>query len=173
MARPRAKELTERELEIMHLFWEHGELTAHDVRERLGKSGRELAYTTVATLIKILTEKQFIEQTNDERPFTYQPIRSFDDVSGNLLTDILNRVFRGSREQLLIRLMDQKKLSPDVVQYISDQVDKSRLFYKQAEDLAWRSEYETAIKTQEQAIKHLVRALQRTGMMVRMNGEAQ
>ena len=111
MARPRAKELTERELEIMHLFWEHGELTAHDVRDRLAKTGRELAYTTVATLIKILTEKQFIEQTNDERPFIYQPIRSFDDVSGNLLTDMLERVFGGSREQLLVRLLGQKKLS--------------------------------------------------------------
>ena len=111
MARPRAKELTERELEIMHLFWEHDELTAHDVRDRLAKAGRELAYTTVATLIKILLEKQFIEQTNEERPFTYQPIRSFDDVSGNFLTDILDRVFRGSREQLLIRLIGQKKLS--------------------------------------------------------------
>jgi len=111
MARPRAKELTERELEIMHLFWEHGELTAHDVRDRLAQAGRELAYTTVATLIKILTEKQFIKQTNDERPFIYQPIRSFDDVSSNLLTDMLDRVFGGSREQLLVRLLGQKKLS--------------------------------------------------------------
>ena len=111
MARPRAKELTERELEIMHVFWNHGQQTAAQVRDQLARTGRELAYTTVATLIRILTEKGFVEQTSDERPFRYKSIRSFDEVSGNLLKDILNRVFQGSREQLLIRLMDQKKLS--------------------------------------------------------------
>ena len=50
MVRPRARELTERELEIMHVFWESDALTATDVRQRLAKSGRKLAYTTVATL---------------------------------------------------------------------------------------------------------------------------
>ncbi len=111
MARPKAKELTERELEIMHVFWERGELTATQVRDALGNAGRTLAYTTVATLIRILSEKGFIEQTNDQRPFGYRPIRSFDEVSGNLLSDVLQRVFQGSREQLLIRLIDQKRLT--------------------------------------------------------------
>ena len=69
MPRPRAKELTERELEIMHVFWQHGELTAQAVRDQLAADGRDLAYTTVATLIRILAEKNFIEQTNDQRPF--------------------------------------------------------------------------------------------------------
>ena len=36
MARPRAKELTERELEVMHVFWDRGESTAADVREAVG-----------------------------------------------------------------------------------------------------------------------------------------
>lgn len=111
MARPKANELTERELEIMQVFWDEGELTASIVRERLEKNGRDLAYTTVATLVKILADKKFIEQTNEKRPFTYQPIRTFDEVSGNLLTDMVKRVFGGSREQLLVRLMDNRKLN--------------------------------------------------------------
>ncbi len=111
MARPRAKELTERELEVMHLFWEHGELTIAEAREELVGSGRDLAYTTVATLVRILNEKGFLEQTNDERPFRYRPVRSFEDVSGSLLGDVMQRVFGGSREQLLIRLLENKKLT--------------------------------------------------------------
>ncbi len=59
MARPPAKELTERELEVMHVFWESGEQTAADIRETLSKRGRELAYTTVATLVRILLTKVF------------------------------------------------------------------------------------------------------------------
>jgi len=111
MARHKANELTERELEIMQVFWDHGESTAADVRQRLADKGRELAYTTVATLVKILLEKRFVEQLTDVRPFTYRSIRTFDEVSGNLLSDMLKKVFGGSREQLLVRLMDQKKLT--------------------------------------------------------------
>lgn len=111
MPRPRAKELTERELEIMHVFWKQGELTAASVREQLAEGGRDLAYTTVATLIRILTDKGFLKQMNTERPFVYQPLRSFDDVSGSLLTDLIDRVFSGSRKQLLVRLMGEKPLT--------------------------------------------------------------
>ena len=98
MARPKAKELTERELEIMHVFWDAGDLTAVEVRDELADRGRELAYTTVATLIRILAEKNFLEQVNDERPFVYRPQRTFDEVSRLLVGDLVERVFGGSRE---------------------------------------------------------------------------
>ena len=111
MVRPRAKELTERELEIMHVFWNQGDLTAAEVRDELAKSGRDLAYTTVATLIRILTEKGFLEQATSTRPFLYRAIRSFEEVSGRLVVDLVQKVFGGSREQLLIRLMEQEKLT--------------------------------------------------------------
>ena len=111
MPRPKAKELTERELEIMHVFWRDGELTAADVRDRLAAEGRDLAYTTVATLVRILLEKRFLEQTSEERPFRYKPVRSFQDVSRNLVRDLVDRVFGGSREQLLVHLVGDKKLT--------------------------------------------------------------
>ena len=111
MARPRAKELTERELEIMHVFWADGDLTVAEVRDHLQSQGRELAYTTVATLIRILSEKGFLETVNDERPFVFRSVRSFEDVSKNLLGDVIQRVFQGSREGLLVRLLGMKKLT--------------------------------------------------------------
>lgn len=111
MGRPKAKELTERELEIMHIFWDDGELSAVDVRERLAEQGKDLAYTTVATLVRILLEKEFLTQINDQRPFRYKPAKSFEDVSGRILGDLVQRVFQGSREQLLVRLLGQKKLT--------------------------------------------------------------
>lgn len=111
MARPRARELTERELEVMHVFWSEDERTVPEVRDRLSANGRELAYTTVATLVRILHEKGFLEQVNDERPFRYRSVRSFEDVAGNLLSDMVQRVFGGSREQLLHRLFDGRRLT--------------------------------------------------------------
>ena len=111
MARPPAKELTQRELEVMHAFWGRGESTVAEVRDALAAAGRDLAYTTVATLVRILSEKGFLEQTNAERPFQYRPVRSYEEVSRSLLGDLVDRVFRGSREQLLLRLMEQRKLT--------------------------------------------------------------
>jgi predicted transcriptional regulator len=115
MARPKAKELTERELEVMHAFWRQGEAphdaTAAQIRDELAASGRELAYTTVATLVRILCDKGFLAQTNQERPFTYRPIRAFSQVSGSLVGDLVERLFGGQREQLLLRLLEERKLS--------------------------------------------------------------
>lgn len=111
MARPPAKELTERELEVMQGFWRLGETGIAEVRDDLAARGRELAYTTVATLVRILHDKGFLEQTGDRRPFQYRPARSYEDVSGALLKDIVQRVFGNSREQLLLRLLDQKRLT--------------------------------------------------------------
>ncbi|HKD38492.1 MAG TPA: BlaI/MecI/CopY family transcriptional regulator [Pirellulales bacterium] len=111
MARPPAKELTERELEVMHVFWNLGEATAAEVRDELAAGGLDRAYTTVATLVRILLEKGFLEQQPGDRPFKYRPARSYEEVSRRLLGDLVERVFSGSREQLLVRLLDEKKLT--------------------------------------------------------------
>jgi predicted transcriptional regulator len=111
MPRPAAKELTERELEVMHVFWTHGEMAAADARVHLAELGLDRAYVTVANLVRILLEKGFLRQVSDERPYRYVPARSFDDVSRRLVRDLLDRVFRGSREDLLVKVLGTKRLS--------------------------------------------------------------
>ncbi|MDR3635458.1 MAG: BlaI/MecI/CopY family transcriptional regulator [Isosphaeraceae bacterium] len=113
MGRPPAKDLTERELEVMHVFWAQGEATAAEARERLAATGLDRTYTTIANLVRILYEKGFLQQVNDERPFIYRAVRSYEDVSGRLLGDLVQRVFRGSRAQLLCRLVAQRKLTAE------------------------------------------------------------
>ena len=121
MARPKSRELTERELEVMHAVWDltdrrgatepGSSVTVAEVRDELARRDRDLAYTTVATLFRILGEKGFVTQTSDERPFRYRPARTFDEVSGSLLGDLVERVFGGSREALLVRLVESRKLT--------------------------------------------------------------
>ena len=111
MPRPAMKELTQRELDVMHVFWKHGRLTAQEARDHLAVKGPPLTYTTVANLVRILHDKGFLKQQNDERPFVYVPSRSYEAVTGRLLGDVLKRVFGGSREQLLMRLLEQGHLT--------------------------------------------------------------
>ena len=127
MARPRAKELTERELEVMRVFWSKGEMTPGEVRDELAHTGLDRAYTTIATLVRILTDKGFLEQFESaERPFRYRPLRTYEEVSGRLLGDLVERVFGGSREQLLLRLLDQKKLTPKERTILEDILKEKR-----------------------------------------------
>jgi BlaI family transcriptional regulator, penicillinase repressor len=111
MVRPRAHHLTKRELEVMHVFWNcEQEVTAQDVRDLLAESGVDLTYTAVANLVRILYEKQFLAQVK-ERPFRYRVIRSFEDTSDQFIGELVDQVFGGSREQLFVRLVKQRKLS--------------------------------------------------------------
>ena len=126
MARPSATELTQRELEVMHVFWSAGEATVAEARDALQATGRDLAYTTVATLTRILCEKKFLDQTTFERPFRYRPARTYEEVSGRLLGDVLDRVFGGSREQLLVRLLGKRKLTARERQLLQEVLNNSQ-----------------------------------------------
>ena len=127
MARPRAKELTERELEVMRVFWNRGELTPTEVRDELAQTGLDRAYTTIATLVRILTDKGFLEQlSTDGRSFRYRPLRTYEEVSGRLLGDLVDRVFGGSREQLLLRLLDERKLTAKERSILEDILKEKR-----------------------------------------------
>jgi predicted transcriptional regulator len=112
MARPAARDLTDRELEVMHVFWKRREATAAEARDYLAAAGLDRTYPTIANLVRILVDKGFLEQVTAERPFRYRCVRSYEEVSGRLLGDLVQRVFRGSREQLLVRLVGERKLTP-------------------------------------------------------------
>ena len=56
-----------------------------------------------------MADKGFLVAANTERPFLYRPIRSFEEVSRSLVGDLLNRVFGGSREQLLVQVLGGRK----------------------------------------------------------------
>jgi predicted transcriptional regulator len=111
VARPKSQELTDRELEVMHAFWNGGPATADQARARLAGSGTDLAYVTVANVVRQLEEKGFLSRENEQRPFVYAAQRSFDDVSSRLVGHLLKKVFDGSRKQLLVQVLGQQKLT--------------------------------------------------------------
>jgi predicted transcriptional regulator len=113
MGRPPARDLTERELEVMHVFWSGGEATATEARDRLAERGLDRTYTTIANLVRGLHEKGFLRTVNAERPFVYRAVRTYEDVSARLLGDLVQRVFHGSRTQLLCRLVAERRLSAE------------------------------------------------------------
>ncbi len=131
MARPTSTELSARELEVMHLFWQNKELTALEARDLLEREGRELTYVTVANLIRALEQKKFLEQLNPERPFKYRAQRSYQEVSHVLLKDMIGKIFSGSRKSLLRCLFDQETISAEEKEILLEIIEKKKAKEKQ------------------------------------------
>ena len=80
MARPKTENLTPLELEIMHVLWETGPANVQTVQQKLK---RELAYTTVQTMLNILERKGKAKRTLKNRAYFYKPAVSRNRSSAN------------------------------------------------------------------------------------------
>ena len=125
MARPKAPELTDRELAVMQVFWRTEESTAEQARQELLKAGEDVAYVTIANVVRGLLKKGFLKQTHSERPFRYTAVRTFDDVSKKLLGDFMGRLFQGSRQNMLVQLLKHRKLSKAERKLLKEILDDS------------------------------------------------
>ena len=109
MARRKTPHLTPLELEIMHVLWNEGPSNVQAVQQHLE---RELAYTTVQTMLNILHRKGKVKRTLKDRAYFYQPVVSRSHVVGNHVSDLIERLFGGSAESLVMSLVETKHLTP-------------------------------------------------------------
>ena len=109
MARRKTEHLTPLELEIMHVLWEIGPANVQTVQQHLE---RELAYTTVQTMLNILHKKQKVKRTLKDRAYVYAPVVSRSLVTRQHITDVVDRLFGGSAESLVMSLIETKHLTP-------------------------------------------------------------
>ena len=107
MAKKLETPLTPLELEIMNVLWASGEANVQTVQQALE---RQLAYTSVQTVLNILERKGRVKRTKRERAFIYEPIVSHSQVAENALRDMVNRLFGGSAESLVMSLLETRKL---------------------------------------------------------------
>jgi BlaI family penicillinase repressor len=102
--------LTPQELAIMKVVWSIEPVTVRDVYERL-RSSRDLAYTTVLTMMKILEQKGYVTKERAERAHVYRAARPRQQVLGGMVREFVDRVFDGASRPMLLHLVKQTKLS--------------------------------------------------------------
>lgn len=107
MARPKQEQPTPAELEILKVLWEQGPLTVRDVMEVLNRTSPERAYTTVMSLMNIMTDKGLLKRTPQGRAFIYAAKAARDKTLGNMVNDLLGRAFAGSASALVAHLLDE------------------------------------------------------------------
>ncbi len=106
MARPKHENPTPAELAILHLLWDEGPLTVRQVMERLNRQ-RPRAYTSVMSLLNVMTEKGMLVRKADGRAFVYTPALRREQTLGEMVADLLGRAFGGSAASLVTHLLEQ------------------------------------------------------------------
>ena len=102
--------LTPQELAIMKVVWSLETATVRDIYEAL-RARRDIAYTTVLTMMKILEQKGYVRKTRADRAFVYRAIKPRQQVLGGMVREFIDRVFDGASRPMLLHLVKETKLS--------------------------------------------------------------
>lgn len=109
MARPTSSLLTEREAQIMAVLWERGVATADEIRLALPDKPHD---SSVRTLLRVLSNKRYVKI---QRGRTYRYLARVERAQAQerAARSLLDRFFGGSAESLVLRLLEDERLTPE------------------------------------------------------------
>jgi len=107
---PPNKPLTEAELRIMDVLWDHGPSTVGGVHDRLPPS-LDLAYSTVLTTMRILEEKGWLRHTKEGRAFVYHAETDRAGASRDAVREVVRKFFGNRADMLVLNLLQDEKIS--------------------------------------------------------------
>src|SRR4051812_8323513 len=110
MARGRSETLTVREAQIMDVIWRLGEATAEQIREGLEDRPHD---STIRTLLRVLETKGYVTHEARGKAFSYRAAIGRQKVQGHALGRVLAQFFGGSAEDLILRLIEDERITPE------------------------------------------------------------
>ena len=121
MPRRKSGQMTPLELEIMQVLWETGPASVQTVQHQLK---RELAYTTVQTMLTVLHRKQKVKRTLKDKAYIYTPAVTRTKFTGQAVREFIDRLFGGSAEGLVMSLLQEKHLTPEKLASLHELIEK-------------------------------------------------
>jgi predicted transcriptional regulator len=115
------EQLTPLELEIMQVLWETGAANVQTVQQQLQ---RELAYTTVQTMLNVLLRKGKVKRKLTDKAYFYCPVVSRSQVVSQTIEDLINRLFGGSAENLVMSMVETEHLSAEELSRLNALIEK-------------------------------------------------
>jgi predicted transcriptional regulator len=101
---------TDAELAILRVLWSRGPSTVRDVAVEMGREG---SYTTVLKMLQIMADKGLVRRDEAARTHVYEAAASEGDTQRQLVGDLLHRAFDGAAGQLVLRALEDGKVTPD------------------------------------------------------------
>ncbi len=123
VARPRIPRPTDAELQILNVFWTRGGCTVRQIFLEIGKL-RGSGYNSTLKLIQIMHAKGYLRRDDSKRPQVYYAVLTKGGTHKLLLKDLMNRVFGGTSGDMIAILLALKKVTPQQLAAIRQQLDK-------------------------------------------------
>ncbi len=114
-------QFTDRELDVMSILWRLGSGSVAEVRAELAD---DLAYTSVLWALQTLEEKGHVRHVREGRAYRYYPLVDAEVAGGTALGKLIDKVFQGSAELLLARLVDARDTPPDELERMRELLDR-------------------------------------------------
>lgn len=115
--------LTKLELKIMQVIWKRGHSTVAEVQASLEP---QLAYTTVQTVLNILERKGKLKRELEGRAFVYAAKVSQEKAIGQSLRDMIDRMFGGSSEELVMSLLKSRQIDAKRLAKLTERFSKEK-----------------------------------------------
>jgi BlaI family penicillinase repressor len=134
MARPRYEQPTPAELAILKVLWNgDGPSSVRDVLDAVNQDAEPpRAYTSVMSLLNVMTDKGLLRRSPHGRAFVYEPVSPRDQTLRSLLGETLKRVYNGSASLLVAHLLDQSQPSGDELDQIRTTLDEYQVRHSNA-----------------------------------------
>ena len=110
MARPKIHRLGDLQLKIMQVLWVEGEARVGDVHRVISPKG-DLAYTTVATMLRKMEERGLVKHRDEGRSFVYRAAVAEDEVTRSMADHLVDRLFEGSLADMVSHLLKTREVS--------------------------------------------------------------
>ena len=118
------RQLTKAEMEIMSTLWDNcaegkAGMTTHEIIERYPEP--KPAYSTIATFLKILTNKGFIASCKQEgsgKTFVFMPLVSREEYTHRVMKEVKTTFFAGSLKSMLSFFAKQEDVSKEDLEEI-------------------------------------------------------
>ncbi len=123
MARKKLPKPTEAELAILRELWELGKASVRQVQERL-EAKRGTGYTTTLKLMQIMLEKGLLRRDESQHAHVYEAAVTRRKTQRQLLGDMLEQVFDGSAQQLVMQALSTQKSTPAELAEIRNLLDE-------------------------------------------------
>jgi predicted transcriptional regulator len=116
--------LSEAQLEIMNVVWDHGEVTVGEVWRALS-ARRKVARNTVQTMLVRLEERGWLRCQTDSHAFRYSAAVPREATLGTMIRRLVDTAFGGSAEGLVMALLDGRGVSRDEADRIRTMIDRA------------------------------------------------
>lgn len=123
MARPTSRHPTELELAILKILWRDGPRSVRQVRDALVEF-RDLAYTSVMTILGIMTRKGYVRRNKSGGSFVYKAVLTEQAAGRGMLRDIVDRVFDGSAVAVMQHLIETGDLDADELAQVRQLINR-------------------------------------------------